>query len=135
MTGFCNLLMGHVQRLFSTFANGWPGKGLLIQRLLVGATLVYSDVSCLTWPPVSGLAVEQSIGALAGILLIAGLWTPVAGVLVAGIEAWIALSAPATARLPVVLAILGATLAMIGPGAWSVDAFLYGRKHITLPEP
>jgi len=127
--------MGHVQRLFSTFANGWPGKGLLIQRLLVGATLVYCDVSCLRAPLVCGLAVEQSIGALAGILLIAGLWTPVAGVLVACIEAWIALSVSPTAGLPIILAILGATLAMIGPGAWSVDAFLYGRKHIALPEP
>jgi hypothetical protein len=31
------------------------------------------------------------------------------------------------------LAILGAGLAMIGPGAWSVDARLFGRKRIDLP--
>jgi uncharacterized membrane protein YphA (DoxX/SURF4 family) len=75
------------------------------------------------------------MGALAGLLLIAGLWTPAAGVLVAGVEAWIAVSAPPTAGFPVALAVLGLTLAMIGPGAWSVDALLYGRKHIALPEP
>jgi putative oxidoreductase len=124
-----------VQRLFSTFANGWPGKGLLIQRLLVGAALFYHGFSCLTATPICGLAVQQSIGALAGILLIAGLWTPVAGMIVAVDEAWVAVSAPAAAGSPIVLAILGSTLAMIGPGAWSVDAFLYGRKHITFPEP
>jgi putative oxidoreductase len=27
------------------------------------------------------------------------------------------------------VATLGATLAMIGPGAWSIDAQLFGRKH------
>jgi len=60
---------------------------------------------------------------------------PIAGVLVAGIEAWIALSTPAAAGIPFVLAVLALTLAMIGPGTWSVDALLYGRKHIPLPEP
>jgi putative oxidoreductase len=124
-----------VQRLFSTFANGWPGRGLLIQRVVVGGALLYRDFGCLSATPVCRLAIHQSVGALAGLLLIAGLWTPVAGVLVAGIEGWIALSAPPTAGIPVVLAVLGLTLAMIGPGAWSVDALLYGRKYIALPEP
>jgi hypothetical protein len=32
------------------------------------------------------------------------------------------------------LAALGAALAMVGPGAWSVDALLFGRKHIDIPE-
>ena len=124
-----------MQRLFSSFAEGWPGRGLLIQRLLVGVALFYCDFECLRSTPVGGFAIQQSIGALAGILLIAGLWTPVAGIVVAGVETWIALSAPATSGIPVVLAVLASTLAMIGPGAWSVDARLYGRKHIALPEP
>lgn len=124
-----------MQRLFSTFANGWPGRGLLIQRVLVGGTVLYCDFQCLTATPVCRPAIEQSVGALAASLLIAGLWTPVAGVLVAGIEAWIAFSSPATAGIPVALAVLGSTLAMIGPGSWSVDALLYGRKHIAFPEP
>jgi putative oxidoreductase len=28
---------------------------------------------------------------------------------------------------------LGAALAMLGPGAWSVDARLFGRKRIRIP--
>jgi uncharacterized membrane protein YphA (DoxX/SURF4 family) len=32
--------------------------------------------------------------------------------------------------MDLVLAILGLSLAMIGPGAWSVDARLFGRKQI-----
>ena len=81
-----------MQRLFSTFADGWPGGGFFTQRLLLGATLLYSCVGCLSAKPVCGTLVPQSIGALAGILLVAGLWTPVAGVLAAIVEAWIAFS-------------------------------------------
>jgi hypothetical protein len=32
------------------------------------------------------------------------------------------------------LAVLGLTLALIGPGQWSIDARLYGRKHYVSPE-
>jgi uncharacterized membrane protein YphA (DoxX/SURF4 family) len=48
-------------------------------------------------------------------------------------EAWVAFSSPAQAGIPAALAVLGVTLALIGPGEWSVDARLYGRKHIVPP--
>jgi putative oxidoreductase len=99
-----------VQRLFSSFAEGWPGAGLLIQRLLVGATLLTVDFGCLGAAPVCPAAAAKSIGALAGILLIAGLWTPIAGIVVAGVEAWIALSAAGNPGIPLALAVLGLTL-------------------------
>jgi putative oxidoreductase len=123
-----------MQRLFSTFASGWPGGGLLAQRLLLGIALVHFFFTCVNRAPVCGTVVPQSIGALAGILLLAGLWTPVAGILVAIMEAWTAFSLPASAELPAVLAVLGASLAMIGPGAWSLDACLFGRKRIEPPD-
>jgi len=119
-----------VQRLFSTFADGWPGAGLLIQRLLVGAGLVY----CAAMAPVGTVSPPQVIGALAGVLLIAGMWTPVAGVVAACAEAWVAASSTPHPAIPAALAVLGVTLALIGPGAWSVDARLYGRKHFVPPE-
>jgi len=123
-----------VQRLFSTFADGWPGGGLFAQRLLLGAALLYSCFACVSATPICGTLVPQSIGALAGVLLLAGLWTPVAGVLAAIVEAWIAFSVPNSAAFPAIIGVLGATLAMIGPGAWSLDAWLFGRKHIEPPE-
>ena len=70
------------------------------------------------------------IGAGTGILLPVGLWTPVGGVLVTIVELWIVLSCVGDPLVPLALAILGVTLAMIGPGAWSIDARLFGRKHI-----
>jgi uncharacterized membrane protein YphA (DoxX/SURF4 family) len=118
-----------VQRLFSNFADGWPGAGLLIQRLLVGAALLCSVAATRD----GTVTAPQLIGALAGLLLIAGLWTPVAGVVTACAETWVAFSLPAHAGIPAVLAVLAVTLALIGPGEWSVDARLYGRKHIVPP--
>jgi putative oxidoreductase len=123
-----------MQRLFSTFASGWPGAGLFVQRLLLGIAEVYYLFACVNATPGCGAVVPQSIGALTGILLLIGLWTPVAGILVAIMGAWTAFSLPASAAVPAVLAVLGASLAMIGPGAWSLDAWLFGRKHIEPPD-
>jgi len=74
--------------------------------------------------------VPHIVSAAAAILLVIGLWTPIAGVVVAIAESWTAASHSANPWTLILLAALGASLAMIGPGAWSVDARLYGRKHI-----
>lgn len=121
-----------MQRLFSTFANGWPGKGLLIQRGLVAAIIAYCFITNLGKTPHFSAFLMQLIAAGAGLLLLIGLWTPIAGALVAFFELWMVLTRTGDPWLPVILAILGGTLAMIGPGAWSADAHLFGRKHIEL---
>jgi uncharacterized membrane protein YphA (DoxX/SURF4 family) len=75
----------------------------------------------------------QMLGAGAGIFLLIGLWTPVVGTLVAIDQLWIVFAHPGNPACPIMLAALGAALAMIGPGAWSVDARLFGRKRIKTP--
>jgi uncharacterized membrane protein YphA (DoxX/SURF4 family) len=123
-----------MQKLFSTFANGWPGAGILLLRLLTGAALIYFVIAGLRESYPLALLTPQIIGALVGALLLVGLWTPVAGVAVAVMEVWIAYSRASDPALAIVLAVLGAALAMIGPGAWSIDARLFGRKHIKTPQ-
>ena len=123
-----------MQRLFSTFADGWPGKGLLLQRVVTTAALIHCGIAGLREAPQFASIAPQIVAAGAGILLLVGLWTPVMGTVVAIVEAWIVLSRPADPWIPIVLATLGATLAMLGPGAWSVDARLFGRKHIDIPK-
>jgi putative oxidoreductase len=119
-----------LQRLFSTFANGWPGVGLLLQRILTAALLARFGVIELTGQPFSQSMIPQMIAVCAGTLLLVGLWTPVVGTLIAIIEVWIAFTNGSEPWIPIVLATLGCTIAMIGPGAWSIDARLFGRKHI-----
>jgi putative oxidoreductase len=122
-----------LQRLFWTFAGGWPGVGLLIQRMTTGALLLYCAAVVLAQTSESASMAPAIIGAAGGVLLLFGLWTPVAGVLIAFVETWNVLTHSSSPLISVTLAILGATLAMIGPGAWSIDARLFGRKHIDTP--
>ncbi|MGB2668134.1 MAG: hypothetical protein WAK48_29350 [Candidatus Acidiferrum sp.] len=125
-----------MQRLFSTFAHGWPGNGLLLLRVLTGVALIHYGIVELREAHQFAFAsmAPQTIAAAAGILLFVGFWTPVTGALVAIVEVWIAFSRAGDPWIPIILATIGATLAMVGPGAWSIDAQLYGRKYIDIPE-
>jgi uncharacterized membrane protein YphA (DoxX/SURF4 family) len=75
------------------------------------------------------------LGAAAGLLILGGLWTPVVGALTGTAEVWIAFTQPGTQSFAILLAGMAISLAMIGPGAWSIDARLYGRKQLLPPEP
>ena len=119
-----------MQRLFSTFANGWPGAGLLLQRILTAILLIRLGVIELTGMSSTLSMIPQLLGAGAGILLLVGLWTPVVGTLTAVIELWVTITRASDPWISIVLATLGVTAAMIGPGAWSLDARLFGRKHM-----
>jgi putative oxidoreductase len=123
-------LEAYLQRLFSTFANGWPGVGLLLQRVLAALLLVRFGIIDLTGTSFSPFMLPQIFSACLAILLLVGLWTPIVGTLIAIIELWIAMSHSSDPWIPIILATFGGTAAMIGPGAWSVDARLFGRKHI-----
>jgi uncharacterized membrane protein YphA (DoxX/SURF4 family) len=80
------------------------------------------------------LVIPQLVAAGAAALLLVGLWTPVAGVLMAIAEFCLAFSHPTDPWMHILLGALGAALAMLGPGAWSVDARLFGRKRIQIPQ-
>ena len=121
-----------MQRLFSTFADSWPGRGLAIQRALVAAIIAHSFITNLGRTPHFLAILTQVIAAGAGLLLLVGLWTPLAGAMIALVELWIVFSRAGDPWMPGIAALLGGTLAMIGPGAWSVDAHLFGRKHIEI---
>ena len=76
----------------------------------------------------------QFLAAICSALLTIGLWTPVAGLFMAISEMSLLLFPSTSASMHIVLAALGVALAMIGPGAWSVDARLFGRKRIRIPQ-
>jgi putative oxidoreductase len=124
-------LVGAVlQRLYSTFANGWPGVGLLVQRVITAIVLVRFCVVHLTDSAFSMSMIPHIIGACAGILFLVGLWTPFVGTLIAAAELWIAASHLNDPWISIMLATFGGTGAMLGPGAFSIDARLFGRRHL-----
>lgn len=120
-----------MQRLFSTFANGLPGKGLLVLRIILA---VYVIQNCFTHDDGTELIqlILRILTAASGILILVGLWTPVAGASCVLLELWAAASGPGDPWARVLATALGAGLAVLGPGAYSVDARAYGRRRISV---
>ncbi len=102
----------------------------MLQRSATAAVLAYVAVTHLHATSNLESIFPQIIEGVAAILLLVGLWTPVAGTIVAVRELSMVFSTSGDRSMPLLLAVLGATLAMIGPGAWSIDARLFGRKQI-----
>jgi len=103
-------------------------------RAGIGIGLIYSAAAWLLAEIPAPVSVAQSVlAAAAGVFLLAGLWTPVMGALAALDQIWIALSPPASLPagqlIHVFLAVLSASVAMLGPGVWSIDARLFGRRR------
>jgi putative oxidoreductase len=124
------------RRSFSAFPDGWPGHGLLLLRLTLGLPLVYWGAADLAAAHLT--AIPQLAAAIAGIFLVSGLFTPVAGAIIVLAQAWLAFS-PAFANdgersMRLFLAAAAASVAMLGPGAWSVDARRFGRKVFEIGE-
>ena len=120
-----------MQRLFSTFPGGLPGAGLVLLRAAAAIPLTYAGL--LTVVSSSPVLFEM-VAAGAAILLLIGLWTPLAGALIAVAELGMAVLHPAEPWMYVHFAAMGAALAMLGPGGWSLDARLFGRKRIQIPQ-
>ncbi len=123
-----------VRRLFSTFAHGLPGAGLLLLRLTAGFALIVHGIAALRGGPPLGPAMLYMFTCSVGLLLLAGIWTPIVGVIVAIIALWHPFSQPVDPWTFLLLGTIGAALAMLGPGTWSADARLFGWKRIRIPD-
>ena len=103
-------------------------------RVVVGSALVVR-ASLRLWsdlPPMN-VTIPAVLLMGAGILLIAGLWTPIVGTSIALIEIWKVLTVAGDKWVWLLLGTAAVALAMLGPGRWSIDARLFGWKRIEAP--
>jgi uncharacterized membrane protein YphA (DoxX/SURF4 family) len=121
-----------VHRLFSTFARGWPGVGLLLLRVAAGSSLIARSILVLGTTPTFGTGFFQLFIATAGLLLIAGLWTPVGAAVMVLLELWRIISRHGDPASDILLCVLALAIVLLGPGAWSVDARIFGWKRIEI---
>ena len=91
-------------------------------RVVATAALGFKAVSGLSdqFQVASAPFIAFQVGA--GLLLLVGLWTPLAGLLVVVLEGWLVFAQPHEPWPHILLATLGGALALLGPGAWSADA-------------
>jgi uncharacterized membrane protein YphA (DoxX/SURF4 family) len=133
-----------LQRFFTTFPGGWPGAGLLLLRSVAGTAAVAGGLSYVsrgaepTWAAwaLAGLALLSGLG------LVAGFLTPgaAAGVTVSIVAMTASTTTPGSTPAgqwqgAALVASHALALAMLGPGALSIDAWLFGRREIVIPDP
>jgi len=105
-------------------------------RLVAGGAAIVQGITKLEASLSAGSIFLEGLEIVAGILLIIGLWTPLSGSLVAAAELWHWISVkPADPISNLLLGAIGAALALVGPGAWSVDSRLFGWKRIEVGRP
>jgi putative oxidoreductase len=117
------------------FPHGWPGRGLLLLRLGVVAILTHDGIRAWMGAPQRESIALQIVAATAGVFLLVGLWTPVAGAIVALSEISIVLTGATHPQSSILLATQGIALAFLGPGSLSIDARLFSRKRLNIRVP
>jgi uncharacterized membrane protein YphA (DoxX/SURF4 family) len=135
--------MMQLHRLFSAFPAGFPGVGLLLLRVVVAVTLVAHGILCLLSSDRMTLIVLVSFALLflSGLSLLIGFLTPILSLLACleslGIAfSWFPLQllSPFESKLALAPIIaIAAAIALLGPGAFSLDARLFGWKEIVIP--
>jgi hypothetical protein len=114
------------------FPPGWPGLALLLLRGSVATALLlegYSQRHGLSgW--VLGVLVALSA------CLCVGFLTPIVAILALlfHVLAWSSLSIDSAGMTAIAL-LDALALAMLGPGAYSIDAYRFGRRVVVLPPP
>ena len=140
-----------MQRLSSGFPAGVPGAGLLLLRLTLGVYLIAQGVRIVAplvdtgTPPTILAALTALAMLLGGALGAVGILTPITqsisatGGLMTLIDAMRTPPAVTGLEIPWPLAlmttVMAVSLVFLGPGAYSIDAFLFGRKEISIPPP
>jgi uncharacterized membrane protein YphA (DoxX/SURF4 family) len=123
-----------VKRFFSHFLNSWPGVGLALLRLTLACGLL-ADALARTLEPGTFQVLLPLGECLATMLLVMGLWTPVTGAVVCVLQLGMALTTSGSTELLLQRAAIGLCVMFLGPGIWSIDARLFGRRRIVINIP
>jgi hypothetical protein len=129
-----------LQRLFSAFPDGWPGFGLLLLRIVVGVTAaVQGGVHLVTVANHTlGTCIGAGLAIAGGAAVLIGFVTPFAGVVLSVSIPLFWFPSPAAGlfldKIAALLIMADAiAVALLGPGAFSVDALIFGRREVLIP--
>ena len=116
------------------FPSGWPGRAILLLRLTDSLLVLHSGAMYWFTHSQIGTGALMGLASLLGVLVLLGLWTPVACVLLASIEAALIIKQSDDPRMLACLIAINLAVAMLGPGVLSVDALRFGRRRLDIPD-
>ena len=129
-----------MQRLFTSFPDGWPGIGLLVLRCVLGAEFAGQILQRLfvSGPEQVTIHLADVLAILVAVSLSLGVFTPLAAI-AGGVLSLFAVTLPgSTSHLfrdweMFRIMAFASSIALIGPGAYSIDGRLFGRREIIVP--
>ena len=129
-----------LQRLFSTFPNAAAGLGLLLLRFTIGITVIAQSGLLLFEGSHQTIWVWflELLAMVVGTSLLLGFLTPLASLTVF-LGGLIFIFSPFSTTNPnflviVYLIIISVSTTLLGPGAYSLDARIFGRREIIIPD-
>jgi uncharacterized membrane protein YphA (DoxX/SURF4 family) len=106
--------------MFSTYPDEWPGTGLFLLRVAIGIVLIARGVTFLLgWRDLKFTAAAIALASACGIIFWS--WAP-------------AVDLFQTRLTAALMGVIAMALVCLGPGAFSLDARLFGRQEIIFPE-
>ena len=129
-----------MSRLYSGFPARAPGTGLLLLRMAIGATLVAQAMPCLSGAPDPRLT-YCLLALVSGASLIVGFLTRIVAAIAATLVASATLLSLTSSSvgslgnhpLHLNMIVVAVAIALLGPGAISLDAVLFGRRKVIIP--
>jgi uncharacterized membrane protein YphA (DoxX/SURF4 family) len=113
------------------FPTGTAGAALFLLRISVAATLVVDGIA--HWAPVTSFWIILGV-AVPAISLCLGLLTPYSSAVSCVIQIAILMTLSGGSQFHAATSVLNSgVLAVLGPGAYSIDARIFGRRLLTVP--
>ena len=128
-----------MQRFFHPFPSGKLGAGLLLLRAVASFTAIGLIVARLTAPSAAAFdMVSGGLSIASSVAVLFGLFTPASATILAVTVAWFWFPMHAEVlRLGVPVALMtiavAVAISLLGPGAFSIDARLFGPREIIIP--
>jgi hypothetical protein len=117
-----------MQRLFSMFPLGSAGIALILLRLSAAGMLL-----TISFPRAEGTSSEWASAGLAvpAALLVLGVFTPIVCTLCCCLQIAVLISLRSAIALHLLFSIVDtAALGLLGPGGYSLDARIFGRRRV-----
>jgi uncharacterized membrane protein YphA (DoxX/SURF4 family) len=117
------------------FPNGWPGRGLLLLRVVNAIFVIHEGLAQLLGSQQTSAALLLHVAAIiVAASFLVGFMTPIVGALLAALKVGMLFQGAGRLEETILSVAIALSIAMLGPGVWSVDAAIFGWHRLEFPK-